>query len=80
MTIQGTNDNTITKGSVIVVDENGEEYEVVIGEVQLLALHATRQAMVQDDGSIVIDLGTQIAVKKVTILLMWMVTLNWKFR
>ncbi len=67
LTIQGTNDNTITKGSVIIVDENGEEYEVVIGEVQLLALHATRQAMVQDDGSIVIDLGTQIAVKKVTI-------------
>ena len=56
-----------TEGSVIVVAENGEEIEAVISTAKSRARMASRQAIVQADGSIVIDLGTQIAVKKVTI-------------
>lgn len=67
LTIQGTKENAITEGSVIVVAENGEEIEAVISTAKSRARMASRQAIVQADGSIVIDLGTQIAVKKVTI-------------
>ncbi|MDD8055531.1 MAG: hypothetical protein PHV15_06580 [Thomasclavelia ramosa] len=64
LTIQGTKENAITEGSVIVVAENGEEIEAVISTAKSRARMASRQAIVQADGSIVIDLGTQIAVKK----------------
>ena len=63
LTIQGTKENAITEGSVIVVAENGEEIEAVISTAKSRARMASRQAIVQADGSIVIDLGTQIAVK-----------------
>ena len=48
----------------MIVAENGEEIEAVISTAKSRARMASRQAIVQADGSIVIDLGTQIAVKK----------------
>ena len=58
---QGT---AVTGGIVIVTDTDGQEHEYPLqGGVARLA----RAATVQSDGSIVIDFGGQIAVKKVTI-------------
>lgn len=71
LTIQGTKDNVITEGSIIVTDEEGNEIETMITTAKARLARTSRaassQAVVQSDGSIVINLGTQIAVKKVTI-------------
>lgn len=69
LTIQGTKDNAITEGSVVITDDNGDEIETAISLAKMKMTRSARanQAVVQSDGSIVIDLKTQIAVKKVTI-------------
>lgn len=70
-------DNAITDGIVTVEDENNTVYEVIIGnatkhnEVKLATLktktRAAATATVESDGSIVINLNGQVAIKKVSI-------------
>ena len=70
-------DNAITDGIVTVEDENNTVYEVIIGnatklnEVKLVTLktktRAAATATVESDGSIVINLNGQVAIKKVSI-------------
>lgn len=58
-------ENAITSGTVVVTAEDGKEMEAVIMDTGKVRAAAT--AVVEADGSIVVDLGGQIAVKKVTI-------------
>lgn len=69
LTIQGTEDNAITEGTITVIDSNGNEIVVPItnARTRMARSLSTGHATVSEDGTIVIDLGTQIAVKKVTI-------------
>lgn len=70
-------DNAITDGIVTVEDENNTVYEVIIGnatkhnEVKLATsktkTRAAATATVESDGSIVINLNGQVAIKKVSI-------------
>lgn len=53
--------SAVTGGTVIITDTDGREHEFPLQN------GAARAATVQNDGSIVIDFGGQIAVKKVTI-------------
>lgn len=69
LTIQGTKDNAITGGTITVIDSNDKEMVVPItnARTRMARSLSTGHATVSEDGTIVIDLGTQIAVKKVTI-------------
>ena len=65
-------DNAVTGATVVVeYEENGEpksmEIPVVSSAMAMLARLGGNVATVQPDGSIVVDFGGQIAVKKVTI-------------
>lgn len=64
--------NAITAGTVVVTAEDGEEIEAVITNKAKQATRTRRSktaatATIESDGSIVVDLGNQIAIKKVTI-------------
>lgn len=72
-------DNAITDGIVTVEDENNTIYEVFIGnkatiqrdakvaKVATLSARSAATATVESDGSIVINLNGQVAIKKVSI-------------
>ena len=81
-------DNAIAEGSIIVIDENDQEYEAMIGPTASTASDSTSTvststasasrtkngstvkqatATIAEDGSIVINLNQQIAIKKVSI-------------
>lgn len=59
--------NSVTGLTVVVEGEDGKEYEYTLGAVGLARLLTGDNITVQEDGSIVVDFGGQIAVKKVTI-------------
>lgn len=71
-------ENVITSGTVAVMGDDGQEYEFEIdnadakpAKISLLADNMTEikkgKAKIESDGTIVVDLGGQIAIKKVTI-------------
>lgn len=63
-------ENAITGGTVTVEDEEGNFHEAVITNASTRsrkARAAAATAIIQADGSIVVDLGKQVAIKKVTI-------------
>lgn len=72
-------ENAITDGIVTVEDENGVTYEVFIGKATVdvsvnakarlstLSTRAAATAVVESDGTIVINLNKQVAIKKVSI-------------
>lgn len=57
-------DNAVTGGTIVVELENGDELIIPLGTA---ALARALNAQVQADGTIVVDFGEQVAVKKVTI-------------
>lgn len=69
MTIQpGGADNQINGGSILVETEEGIlEYQIVSVKNIAVLSRGTNTAILHEDGSISIDFGGQIAVKKVTI-------------
>lgn len=63
----GTN-NLITDATIDVVDANNNTYQAVLTQAQTLSRDAKLVTATQEkDGTIVVNLGTQIAIKKVTI-------------
>lgn len=59
--------SSVTGLTVVVEGEDGKEYEYTLGAVGLARLLTGDNITAQEDGSIVVDFGGQIAVKKVTI-------------
>lgn len=63
----GTN-NLITDATIDVVDAHDNTYQAVLTQAQTLSRDANLVTATQEkDGTIVVNLGTQIAIKKVTI-------------
>lgn len=63
----GTN-NLITDATIDVVDANNNTYQAVLTQAQTMSRDAKLVTATQEkDGTIVVNLGTQIAIKKVTI-------------
>ena len=63
----GTN-NLITDATIDVVDANNNTYQAVLTQAQTLSRDAKLVTATQEkDGTIVVNLGKQIAIKKVTI-------------
>lgn len=72
-------ENAITDGIITVEDENGVTYEVSIGQTTVdesanakarlstLSTRAAATVVVESDGTIVINLNNQVAIKKVSI-------------
>ncbi|MBM7710053.1 fibronectin type III domain-containing protein [Enterococcus lemanii] len=55
--------NSISEGEIIVTDENGQEITYAVGK----NTRSANNAIIDENGNITVNLGTKIAVKKVTI-------------
>ena len=70
VTIQpGGSENQISGGSILVETQDGveEEYTIISAKDRAVFARTAKTAILNDDGSISVDFGGQIAVKKVTI-------------
>ena len=65
----GAVENQISGGSILIETQDGvkEEYTIIHKAGRAILASETKTAVLHDDGSISIDFGGQIAVKKVTI-------------
>lgn len=65
----GAAENQISGGSILIETQDGvkEEYTIIHKAGRAILASETKTAVLHDDGSISVDFGGQIAVKKVTI-------------